>query len=494
MMATSEAPPFLLTPIDNITPRRYSSKMLFFPESPGSDVYTVVNTLRDGLAKTLEAISPLSGTVKTFGEKGAVCVTAPWSTVDDIFHVKDLRYDGELEYRNLRDRHFPLENLDPNILMPSAAMPLGVPFKGEKPVMLVQTNIIKGGMIMALCMHHSFTDGNGTTAIASVWAAYCRGDDGQRLITQEMVDRGRLMRGCESASLADVPEFTMRPIEEEASSSGVLFHIRTLVSDRLMVPLCRWSTSTQKSESNALPGRSQFESAIFFFPKKSLIELKIMAYAGDRSEDGESWISTNDALCALLGCCVHSARREELRTMADRSCIVQIVVGGRRRLDPPLPAEYIGNIVSCIRVFIPSRSIDSTPAKISEIAHLIRDQIEQCDARYFRKMIAALSSVRDLARVIPTPPSQFEDALYFSSWANQSFYEINWGDAVGARIERVRNPADFPNFCFIMPELKGAGFKGDDCGLEIQIRLEKGQMRRLKQNELFMRFAQWRSN
>lgn len=54
---------------------------------------------------------------------------------------------------------------------------------------------------------------------------------------------------------------------------------------------------------------------------------------------------------------------------------------------------------------------------------------------------------------------------------------------------------DVPCMCWIMPELKAPCFVDDECGLEVLVGgLEREQMARLKQNELFMRFAQWRCN
>ena len=205
----SEPPPLLLTPMDNILPPRHVPKLLFFPESPGSDVSTMVNTFRNGLSKTLEAIPTLSGTVRSVGQKGTLCVAAPWNNVDQILQVKDLRHERGLDYRSLREKEFPVNDLDKDLLLPVVGMR-----KTEKSVLLVQINIIKGGMIMALCTHHSYVDGSGSSAITSVWAACCRGDDISPLLTQEMMDRDRLMRGWGSANIAEIPELGT-PLREE---------------------------------------------------------------------------------------------------------------------------------------------------------------------------------------------------------------------------------------------------------------------------------------
>lgn len=214
-------------------------------------------------------------------------------------------------------------------------------------------------------------------------------------------------------------------------------------------------------------------------------------------EDSDAWISTNDALCALISCCVASTRDNQRRTMTDKYWSFWVPVNARRLLHPPLPADYIGNALSLIKISAPNQSVESTPSKVAQTAYLIRDQIQQLDEQHIRKAIAALASVGHLARVIPAPLSSCEDGLRFSSWASQRFYDINWGDAVGARIERVRSLKiqAGSRVCIIMPELGAPGFAVKDCGQEVNLHgFERGLLGRLQQDELFMRFAQWRSN
>ena len=463
-MAESEPPPLLLTPIDNIVPRGYVEYLLFFPAPPASEVSAVVDTLRDGLSKTLKAIIQLSGTIQVFDQKGGLCVTGPWNTVDDIVLVKDLRHDGGLEYRQLKDQKFPLKDLDRSIIVPVDRMEMN-----EKPVTLVQLNIIKGGMIVALCLHHSCTDANGTAAIAKVWAAYCRGEDGSRLVSGEMIDRRRLTKIWGGTNL-----------------KTVLLGIYYMLLGSLIWRIYKW---TRKCKETAAPP----ETAILFFPKGKLAELKSMVSSSERAKDDDVWVSTNDALCALIGCCAHSSRDEEIRAMTDRSCSILAVVNLRHRLHPPLPVDYIGNAVGSILVPIPSQVVDSTLAKVVKTAHLIRDQIKQRDESYLRKLLALLRYVPDWPSVAEsTEAGAFEDRFKFTSWANLCFYDLDWGNVVGAKVERVRSKTYDANLCIILPELKSPGFADDERGIEVVVNFEKGQMGRLKQNELFVKFAEWR--
>ena len=463
-MAVSDPQPFLLTPLDNIVPREHTAYILFFPESPASEVSAVVDTLRDGLSKTLKAIIQLSGTVHVIDRKGGLCVTGPWNTVDDIFFVKDLRHDGGLEYGQLKNKKFPLKDLDRSIVMPLDVMEMD-----EKPVMLVQLNIIKGGLIMVLCPHHSFTDATGTLAVAKVWAAYCRGEDGSQLVTREMIDRERLIKGWAGTSL-----------------TTILLGVCYMLLGSFIWRFYMWTRKHMKTPAPQ-------EIAIFFFSKSKLAELKSMVSSGEHAKNDEAWVSTNDALCALIGCCAHSSRDKKIRAMPNRFCSILAVVNLRHRLHTPLPADYIGNAVGSVLVSIPSQSIDLTQAKVAKIAHLIRDLIKQRDESYFRKLIAVLTLVPDWATVTAsTKAGPYEDRVSFTSWANLCFYDLDWGDVVGVKVERLRWKAFDPNLCIILPELKSPGLADDEKGLEVVLTLENGQMDRLKQNELFLRFAEWR--
>ena len=189
-------------------------------------------------------------------------------------------------------------------------------------------------------------------------------------------------------------------------------------------------------------------------------------------------------------------RDKETRTNADKSWLISTVVSGRRLLNPRLPADYIGNALSFTRISALNPSIDSTPVKVAEVAHLIRDQIKQRDEVYFRGIIGSLSSVQDLRRVHLAPTLPSEDRILITSWANQSFYDLDWGDGIVSRIERVKcRDLQFRYVCRILPELKAPYFPEKECGLEIMLcGLDKDETARLKENELFMRFAQCRED
>ena len=454
----------MLTPFDTVVGNRHAPKMLFLPESTISSVTRTVDTFRDGLSKTLKAISVLSGTVQT-DQEGSFCVGAPWNTVDQILQLTDLRHEESMDYQNLKSQGFPLKGLDVKQLLPLAGLR-----KRDKPVLLVQINIIKGGYIVILSLNHGFMDGNGTAVVGKLWAACCRGEDPSPLIRGEMIDRERLRSGWTSSSLAEVRSFDMSRNEERGPT---------------------WMTSTKKFKPTLLP---QAQCEIFFFSKSKLAALKEVASLGEYNDGENTWISTNNALTALLGTCIHSTIDEDTRSMDDTTGSLITMVNVRRILDPPLPVDFIGNALSFSKVLAPLRTISSTAEVVAKVAHMIRKQIQEMNDPSIRETVVEYGG----AFWKPPPPS--EHVVRVTSWATQRFYDLDWGNAVGTKIERIRRkqPDPYQGFganVIILPELAAPHFGAEECGLEVAlVDFGSEHMERLKRDELFMRFAEWRCN
>ena len=311
------------------------------------------------------------------------------------------------------------------------------------------------------------------------------------------------MRGWESESRVDIRDFQMSRIEESASFSGVLKNIRTTLLDWLIAPWRRSSYQGQNIVSQVVSGRTktfdpneigQPHCAIFFFSKSRLASLKAMASLSMHGDDDNTWISTQDALAALLGSCIHSTSDEKVCPIDDISVVTGTVVNVRRFLNPPLPADYIGNALGFVQVLTPLHTVQSTPENVAKVARMIRKQIKEFDERSARERIAALWSARWKTR------SPLEGTVHITSWATQRFYDLDWGNVIGTRIERVRRISPFRSItiganCTILPELATPHFGAEECGLEVALaNFGPEHIGRLKQNELFMQYAEWRCN
>ena len=453
--------PFILTPIDNIFPRYQVSKLLFFPSSNSVTTKETIDTLRNALEKTIQAFPLLTGTVQEIQsasdheQKGRLCVSAPWHTMSDIFSVKDLTGNEALNYSSLRAEKLPGHKLDAATLLPQDKEST----PNTKSVMLARVNKISGGLIVVHTLSHAFMDGGAMAVIAKIWAAFCRGEDGTKFLTHSVLDRSRLMHGTGGSHVADFPELTHR----SRGNAGV--------------------TATVVASQDI-----QYE--IFFFSRKKLEELKKIASTTGKQGEKVGWISTSDALCALLTHSIKNARDE--RTPLTLGLVMEF----RTYLDPPLPPDYIGNAAHLLKIDITESREDDAIATIAATAHQLRRSLQTINGNYIHRLIGALNSddVPDISNVFHTRDcangGQF---LTISSWARHALYELDWGEKVGTRIERVRVCRfQYPSLVTILPVLKGPGFGEDEeGGLEVIFGLEAGEMKRLKCDGLFGRFASW---
>lgn len=443
-------------------------KLFIFPLSNPEKKTNAIDSLRAGLSKTIHAFPLLAGTVQELAptpdhpQKGRLCVDQPWHTMREIFNVQDLTKNDSFDYSDLQATNFPIHNLDVATLLPS-----GLTMKPHtKCAMLVQVNIIRGGLIVVHSLSHGFMDGGSMTVIAKAWAAFCRGEDGSRFFTPQVSDRSRLMQGTTGASVANFPELTNNNTVEIPASPA--------------------------KSAPAPPTKME----IFFFSREKLAELKRLASAPTQEAQNGDWISTSDALCALLSTCIQRTRDKP------RPLTLGLAMDFRGAMDPPLPADYIGNAVHMLYIPLPhfpsSQNIQDQRSTISTTAHLIRQRIKTVTQEYMHRIIGALNSpdIQDISKVFHTraaPAGADSDFVTITSWARQPLYEFDWGEDVGGRMERVRvrRPL-YPNLVLIAPMLTGVGFgKELEGGVEVIFGLEEERMERLMGMEGFGRFAMW---
>lgn len=208
----------------------------------------------------------------------------------------------------------------------------------------------------------------------------------------------------------------------------------------------------------------------------------------------KDWISTSDALRALPTHSIMNAREE--RT----PLTLGLAMDFRAYLDPPLPSDYIGNAVHVLNIHIHTtapppltREINNDlVSTIVKTTHQIRGTIQAINGEYIRRIIGALVFH---TRVSAANGGRF---LTITSWARQPVYELDWGQKVGTRIERVRVlRSQYLSLLLIAPILKGMGVGGvgdeeEEGGVEVIFGLEAGEMEKLKEvGGLVGRFARW---
>ena len=492
-----------------------------FPNS-GYERDAIAEHLRDAFTRMMKSLPWIAGSVTPIEHRlqhGRLAVTAPWMTVEDLLTVNHLNY---LDYADLRAKHFPMQALREEEVWPE-------PSRGR--TLQAQINFVQGGIILAIRAAHCVTDGHGLWMITNVWAAYCRGEDGSLQLGKDSQDRGRLMNGSQ-AQISDFPSYTTteRPDWKQLPEHGVVRNVAniwkwvlTRLRTGIAVPALRMVSDLITYRRIRIPLRARKpidegprQAEIFFFSARRLQELKETLTASlnaNGETDGKAWISTHDALVSLLWCCITQTwkggnyfdrdlnvdpQRRMQWQIAQRTTqpisVLAFFLNGRRWVkDPPLEF-YIGNVIMMSAIRAPFDDVHPTPDSVARHAYAMRRKISEHNETFLMRLVGALGSVPDITSTRLSGSPFPKSAICINSWASQDFYGSDWGGVVGGRPERVRlSQFRVDPFCLVLPKLDAKdGWSEEECGFEVAVHLKSIYMRKLRENDFFNRFAEWR--
>ena len=464
-----------LSPLDHLAPHHHVPKLLYFAST--SDPSTITATLRDALEKTIAALPIIAGTVSPTQHDrhlGFLAVQAPFCGVDGILSVNDI--SDEYDFDELRRKHFPTDAIPSDLITPDS---LGK----SNQVMFAQANLLRGGVLLVFAIYHCVMDETGLFNVIKVWSEYCRGGNGMDLVHPDWFDREPLRRGAGNGRFEDHPEYSLLP---EGKPTPTYF-------------------------SNT----SDVGTAIVFFSDESLNRLKKAAMPTDfmKNKNGSlkeevngnikgsgtaqdsAWISTNDAICALLWSRISSARMSSTSNLKnDTPTMFNMAVDGRLRLSPPIPPNYTGNVVAVSKAPTTFASViqSANPSHIASAAQHIRKSLTVVDDTYIKDIIQMVNSVHDLNRLAPRGYSSHGRNVGCSSWAKQPYYGLEWGSVLGGKCERLRWRSIKTDGIFVIfPRISSAN--GENAGgLEVVLGLQRDHLKSLLEDEEFIRFAKWR--
>ena len=494
-----------LSPLDELATRRYTIKLLCFPLR-NANTSSATQALKQGLADTLQSVPLLTGTIQarvdTSGRE-ILQVTAPWHSIDEIFRINHLLETDELDYDVLKRKHFPMSPLEV-ITLTSLTVWDGL----GKPALQAQANFVRGGMILALILNHSIMDGMGSFEISKLWAANCRGDS----IPIPVIDSRRISVNLPAkANFDGIAGCTYLPTQNPSghSKDGIswpglyrrlqpLFHSLTYPFSWVM-DAAGWHSSRRLNPTsldtvplspNKYPTDEEMKTEIFYFSHKNLHELKTLATKSAFAKDPSAWISTNDALSALLWCCVSAARKHAAN---DQLTFVR-VVNSRRILR--LPPNYIGNSWVFSPISAPAAEVTSTRDQVSHLPYFLRKALKHVDEDFIRNLVACIKALPSPKPLMST--YAFSPGHYFmlSSWTDQRFCDLDWGTTIDVKCERVRVPKIgvglLDGVGIVLPWPGGSDDGVNRHGLEVLLSLKGEVMDRLRDDELFKEYATWR--
>ena len=450
-----------LTALERIGPKGYLRYIFPFQLDDNYDIEEVSRILQagyDALSQRLPEVASEAVPDPDSKQNGVLKFVALENpdAYDAPFAVKDLRDSYPSSYAELKEKNFPVEFFHAETFCRRPVWPQ----PGDRlPIALVQANFIRGGLILAWNILHMSGDGTSYYVWTQIWAEGCRraqGDFKSPLDLPAAIwkDREPFMRpsGRNAGNAGDHPEYTVLPFAPPG-----------------MPP---------KMTSDNHCGQ------VYYFSPESLVELKKYASpANATNPTDQKWISTNDALSALLWSTVMRVQHSVDELEGDPVSVFNVALDGRQRTDPLIHPKTLGCFLEWVA---PSASIRDmlTKLHVADLAILIRKQIIRADNQFTDDVVTLVDSLDDVGKLVATA---FLDVpgnnCVQSSWLGFELYGIEWGPLLG-KIESVRSPhvGVINGASVVLPQLPNGG-------MEVLVGVESSCLDKLLSDPLFNKFG-----
>lgn len=402
------------------------------------DESSIVEHVTNGVAKLTASIPWISGQVSK-GRDGVARITP----LKDLPFLRCKNLEKELPcFEDFRQACFPFTMLDESIIAPCNTLPEQSDLPA--PVLSLQVNFIRGGMLLVVNAQHNCMDIRGQSQVIQLLSKTCRGE-----------------------SLSD---------EDIAS---------TIIPRENIIPLlsnegAHVVHSAPKQPSTNVLSNSPADWTYFSFSSSALQELKTTATA----DIATSFISTDDALSAFLWQAVTRARmhrlcQEETQSTFERQVDSRWHLGIRE--------SYTGN-VTC-KVSVSMSLIDIVQQPLGAVASRLRAAISPEADIGLQTRIAATQLYHSLQTPSKTTslsrPKVSSTDIKMSSWAKEGCYDWDFGGPLG-KPEAVRRPRfeAWEGLAYMMP-------KTLDGEIVVALCLRTEDLQVLKTNDLFSQYARY---
>jgi trichothecene 3-O-acetyltransferase len=451
-----------LSPIDQVSVRAVLPLILALRVSPSAPRSKIVSILQAGLALTLADLPFLNADVVLESDEQDTLQLETGSD-DDVgvwFHVRDV---PELDFDDLERRWFPSTELPIPLLVP-------LPFLHSErtPVLTVQANFIRNGLLLALNMHHSVMDGAGMASVISRWAKHVAALYEGRMVQpddvfpEEAMDRSVMFGEYNDLKVTDFPCYRARKairkdVVDVKLLEKVMFGDMAVKAEQSKLELIYWRINAEKLaalQDSAAP------------PTLALPKL-----------------TENSILSALIWRQLTRARRLRDRNMYSTNFL--FTVDTRLRIEPPLPAGYVGNAILYAKATASVEEIESeAPGMLYELAKRITDATDWWTAERIWELFGAIDACPDLRGVELDGDIHLGSALDFSSVAGMRHSQLDFGPGLGeVKALRLPNAPVRDGHSSITPRHR-------DGALEIVMMMERDVITRLKQDPEWTAFAE----
>ncbi|KAJ8577485.1 hypothetical protein ON010_g1722 [Phytophthora cinnamomi] len=277
--------------------------------------------------------------------------------------------------------------------------------RGKSELICVKGTLLSdGGLVVGVDASHTLVDGEGMFTFMTVWGQHYSGVRKEdRLVVCH--DR-QLLRGSGAPSAMLHPEF--RVVDAEAGREA----------------------DVDARRQRRAPTPPPTTHHLFHFTPQMMNKVKEVATRGE-SSTGEaelSYVSTADAITALFTVMISRARGH------GQSVRITTGVNARRRLEPPFPDNYVGNVIfNALSTYTNSELQPDegeedvvSPATLGRLARRVRASILERSDAYLRDAINFLSEQSNMAAVQVGTNFFFGPDLMFTSWVHQGMYNAEF--------------------------------------------------------------------
>jgi hypothetical protein len=472
-----------LSSIDHCMPRAYIRVCLAFRlPHPDSEKKALMG-LERFLKSTVNAAPFLAGYVHPSSENddaiGRVEIRFTRKDVDNFPAIQRRRYTDEempWTYDKLSNLGLPPSAIRPDLV---SALPENTD-NGQAPVFRVQANLLEGGLIVSVYLHHCVTDGSGLGLLVS----------GSILDSAHIHERingtpdSAMTNGRGDYSAGDENELAAIA-SSETRSRGKLSHANCYDAQR------KYSDNTlAHGDTASRTASSTGRGCVFVIPhvKMNAFKSRITKSLPKDDNNVTPFITDHDVLQALLWHHLTQARKHSVNLARVNSSTLLIPVNIRGRMNPPLPSSYFGSAVDFASVRQTIAHLSTyTPSSYALTALAIRQAVTAVQDSYVRATINLANTphtdVRDLLAANINRATGAD--MYITSWLGLPLYEKgDLGTGLGMP-DWVRKPwSRDPGACIILPQDPRKDV------LEVVVQMTAADMERLLRDEVFMEFVE----
>ncbi|RDW67403.1 Acyltransferase easC [Aspergillus mulundensis] len=452
-----------LSALDQQIMRFYPKTLLIFEQDTSKDTSDIVHHLKSGLAVALSeypdfatTVAPIPGSQRKDLElRISHDSGVPFKVVDQT-KQDDWIYGS---YSNLAAKHFPVSDIPHDTLF----IPQPAPGADGLPATFLQVNLIEGGVIIAISWHHAVCDARGMGIFTDAWARHTQTSvtngklDLPATQAEGTRDRWRLDHGLRDATIEQLPEYTIDSSARDDGSGSFLLDRENPITAPYAVSTWYLSANSLKSLREAL---AQTESKTQF--------------------------TKVEAVSALVWKHLSIARQLD-QVYPDGTSLFTTRLDFRARTKPPFPDTFVGNINEpTARVRMPIAEICSapTPGSLTTLAEAVRAATENTTEQSLRTLIGLVNdapAVTDVAwnyNYFPGPDLGVTDI------SNIEAMKQSWGSGLGSP-KCIRSYSRETGLLYLLPLDQEGGF-------EIQVQCEREALERLRGDEGFGRYCEYR--